>query len=213
MNPRLGLILLFEGDYRKVNVPVKNVTTFSAVSAVLKQGDTDVTSTYINSTITSVGNVIMTDTIGEKASMPQGYYRYFITGTYGNKESTWYLDVWVLPKNASILDEIPNEDYTPLIEEVTMYEGDVLMKSLVVAGITPSTASGIFTDAADDKTSTYCGGAVAVSGDTTSTHLIGGSADVPAGEYAYFLTLTYNNSQAKTTFYYRINVLAKQGII
>lgn len=212
MNPRLGLLLFFVGDHRKVNVTIKNVTSFSAVSAILKQGDTTVTSTYITSTITSAGNVILTDDIGGLASMPAGNYRYYITGTYGSKARTWYYDIIVLPFDDSLLYDYPLEDYQPLVEEFVLYEGDNIYKSVTIPGAVFSAAAGVFKNLSADLTSTYCNGTVTPSGDNIITHNIG-SASIPAGDYGYFLTGTYNNSQAKTTWFYRIKVLAKQGII
>jgi len=212
MNPRLGLLLFFEGDHRKVNVTVKGVTTFTAISAVLKQGDQDVTSTYINATVDTLGNIILTDDIGEKASMPAGNYRYYVTGTHGGKISTWYFDILVLAK-IGWAEEVPADDYPPLVEEITAYEGDTISKTLTIPGAVFTTAEGVFKLDSSDVTATYCTGSVAVSGDTISTHTKGGQASIPAGEYIYFVTGTYNNSQAKATWLYRISILSKQSIL
>jgi len=214
MNDRLGLILLFEGDHRKLNAVIKNVTTFTAISAVLKQGDQTVTSTYINSTIDTLGNIILTDDIGEKATMPAGNYRYYVTGTYASKTRTWYWDILVLPKqDTGQLRDYPPSDYEPLINDLTIYEGDSFFKNIVVPGANLSAATGLFMIDSSDVTATYCNGTVTPSGDTVITHVIGGAASIPAGEYAYFITLTFNNGQAKTTYFYRIKVLPKQSII
>lgn len=215
MNPCLGFILFFEGDHRKVNATIKNVTTFTSISAVLKQGDQNVTSTYITTTITTAGNMILTDDIGGKASMPAGNYRYFVTAVYGGKKVTWFWDILVLPKDGNELFDIPLGDYNPLIEDFTIYEGDQKLKALTVPGAVFSAATGLLklNGSSDNLTATYCNSTVTPSGDTISTHLIGGAADIPPGDYCYFITATYNNTQAVVTFYYRIHVLAKQSII
>jgi|SRR5688572_22654661 len=213
MNPRLGFILFFEGDHRKVNATIKNVTTITSISATLKQGDTDVSSTYITSTITTAGNLILTDDIGGKAAMPAGNYRYYVTIVYGGKTRTFFWDILVLPKDGDLLHDYPDEDYQPLVEDLTFYEGDKILKSLTVPGAVFSAASGIFKLGTTDLTATYCNGTVSPSSDTIATHLIGGVTSIPAGDYVYFVTGTYNNSQAVVTWFYRIKVLAKQSII
>jgi hypothetical protein len=213
MNPRLGLILLFEGDHRKVNVTVKNVTTFTAISAVLKQGDQDVSSTYINSTIDTLGNMILTDDIGEKASLPAGDYRYYVTGSYGGKTTTWYWDVLVLPKDDTFLHDFPLEDYDPLVDELTRYEGDIIFVDLTLPGLAISAVAGVLKLDSSDVTSTYCSSSPSAAGDTVTSHGIGAALTIPAGDYAYFFTSTYNNGQGKATHFYRIKVLAKQSII
>jgi hypothetical protein len=216
MNPRLGMILMFEGDYRKVNAPIKNVTSFSVLTDVLKNGDTDVTSTYINVDPTSVGNLIITSSIGAKTSMPAGSYRYFISGTYGGKERTWFWDMLVLPKDLSLLEgmELPvEEDYDPLIEEVTIYEGDNFAKQVIVPDLIFTAVEGKMTLFGQDVTSTYCAGSPSFTADKMITHNIGGIADIPAGDYGYFLTGTHSDGTCKSTWYYKIKVLPKQGVL
>jgi hypothetical protein len=216
MNKRLGLILMVEGDYRKVSAAIKNVTLFSAVTGVLVRGDQDVTSTYINNSPEFSGNLLITPRIGDKATMPQGSYRYYITGTYNtNKKRTWYWDVLVLAQDLTLLEgrDVSVEDYDPLADEVTIYEGDAFAKELVVPGADFAAASGKFRQFADDLTATYCSGSPTASGESITTHNIGGAASIPAGDYGYFLTGTYNDSDIVATWYYKIKVLPKQGIL
>jgi hypothetical protein len=213
VNPRLGLILMFTGDKRKVNASIAKVTTFSAVSDVLKQGDSDVTATYISDQPTSAGNVLISATIGGNAALPPGNYRYYITGTYGGKARTWYWDVIVLAKDLSQLGEIPLEDYDPFIEEFVLYEGDNKNIILTIPGLDFSDGSGVFNFDSAPVTSTYCNSSVSASGETLTTHNIGGQASIPAGDYGYFVSGTYNNSEAIATWFFRVKVIAKQSII
>lgn len=215
MNPRLGLILLFEGDWRKANATIRNVTAFSAVVGILKNGDNDVTATYIDTLPAYVGNLLQSDTIGGKATIVPGSYRYFLSGTYGGKERTWFWDVLVLPKNLSLLNsqEISTEDYDPLIEEVVIYEGDNFAKEVVVPGANFTFVSGSLRMFSDDVTATYCAGAANASGDTLTTHNIGGLAPIPAGDYGYFLSATYANGEVKSTWFFHVKVLPKQGVL
>jgi len=215
MNPRLGLILLFEGDTRKVNATIENVTAFTAVSAAFKNCDNDVTSTYIDTSPTYVGNLLISDLIGGKAAIVPGTYRYFMSGTYGGKIRTWYWDVLVLPKDLSLLAvmDIPIEDYDPLVEQVTIHEGDKFAKEVVIPGLEFSAATGEFRMFAENLTATYCASSPAVNVDRITTHNIGGLATIPAGDYGYFLTGTYNNSEAKSTWMFKIKVLPKQGVL
>ena len=115
---------------------------------------------------------------------------------------------WVRPNQ---LRDYPMEDYNPLIKEITVYEGDTVVKSLTISGLIFSAAVGLFKLDATDVTATYCTGTITPSGDTIPTHTIGAGASIPAGDYAYFITGTVNNSQAKATWFYRIKVLAKQS--
>jgi hypothetical protein len=217
MNSRLGLILLFEGDFRKVHATIKNVTSFTTLTDVLKNGDADVTSTYINADPISVGNMIITSAIGSKASMPAGSYRYFISGIYGGKERTWWWDVPVLPKDLSVLEgiELPiEEDYDPLVEEVTIYEGDNFAKQLIVPDLDFSAVEGKMTLFGQDVTATYCTGTPSIPAtNKLVTHNIGGAADIPAGDYGYFITGTHSDGTCKSTWYYKIKVLPKQGVL
>lgn len=217
MNQRLGLILLFEGDYRMVSAPVRNVSSFSALTGKLMRGDQDVTTTYMTSTtVTSAGNLIITPRIGDKAAMTQGGYRYFITGTYAvNKKRTWYLDILSLPQDLSLLEgiDISLEDYNPFMETVSIYEGDMFAKELIIPGAEFSAVSGKLRQFADDVTATYCSGAAGFSGESLTTHNIGGNASIPPGDYGYFLTGTYNNSDVVATWCYKIKVLPKQGVL
>lgn len=215
MISRLGLILLFPGDYRRVNAAIKNVTSFSAISAKLMQGDQDVAGTYINDAPTTVGNMIVSGKIGDKAAISYGNYRYYATGTYSGKIRTWYWDVMVLPQDTSLLAglDIPPEDYDPLIEEVVINEGDKFAKELVVPGVEFTAASGKLFLLSDDKTATYCTGSATPSGDTITTHNIGNAASIPPGEYAYLVTGTYNEGEAVSTWYWKITVLPKQGVL
>lgn len=214
MQKKLGTLLLFEGDFRKVNITFPNITSFTSVSAVLKNGDQDVTSTYINSTITSVGNMVNTDNIGEKLSIPPGNYRYYVTGVHDGKTETWYLDVPVLPKDVSLLNEIPVGDYPPLIQELVAYEGDVLARSLTIPDAEFSAVTGIMTQDADTTpTTTYCSNSANYSGPTLTSHSIGGQASIPQGVYGYFFTGTYNNGESKTTWFYKLRFLPKQSMI
>lgn len=216
MNQRLGLILLFEGDYRKVSAAIKNVTAFSAVVGILVRGDQDVTSTYINNAPEYAGNLLITPRIGDKAALVQGSYRYYMTGTYGtNKKRTWYWEIIVLPQNLSLLAgmDISVEDYNPLLEEVTIYESDKFAKELVVPGAEFTAAAGKFRLLSDDLTATYCGGSANFSGESLTTHNIGSLTTIPAGDYGYFLTGTYNSSDVVATWYYKIKVLPKQSVL
>lgn len=215
MNPRLGLILMFEGDYRKVNATIRNVSIFSAVSAVLKQGDTDVTATYIDTVPTWIGNMLISDRIGGKAAIPAGSYRYFISGTYGGKVRTWYWDVLMLPQDLSYFSgvDISLDDYNPFVEEITIYEGDNFSKQLIVPGVEFTAVTGTLRLFTQDVTATYCLGAAGYSGDSLTTHDIGDATAILAGDYGYFLQGTYDNGDAKATWYYRIKVLPKQGVL
>jgi hypothetical protein len=215
MDARLGFILMFSGDWRRVSAAIKNVTSFTAVSAVLKQGDSDVTSAYIDTTPDSVGNLLISDKIGGKAAMPAGTYRYFISGTYSSKKRTWYWDILVLPKDLSYLAgvDVPEEDYPPLVEEVNIYEGDSFAKQLTIPGVDFSDASGLLCLLAEDKTATYCAGLVTYAADTIYTHSIGGLASLPAGVYGYFVTGTYHEADVKATWVYAVKVLPKQGTL
>jgi hypothetical protein len=215
MNPRLGLILMFEGDIRKVHAAIKNVTSFSAVSAVLKNGDNDVTSLYIDTLPSSKGNILISDKIGGKASIPAGNYRYFIHGTYGGKKRTWFWDVLVLPHDLSLLSgmDMPLEDYNPLVEEITIHEGDNFARQMVVPDVEFTAASAKLRLLAQDVTSDYCVGTPLPNGDTITTHNIGGFASIPAGDYGYFVTGTYNDDDCQSTWFYKIKVLPKQGVL
>ena len=217
---RAGLILLFEGDRRKVNIAVKNVTSFTAISEALMNGATDVSTTYCNQSpaATSAGNILISSLIGDKASIPAGDYRLYLTGTYSGKIVTFYWDIIVLPKNGDLLDGMDwsmfsQQDYSPFIEEFVLYEGDKRSKILTSPGADFSTASGVLKRGSDDRTSTYCNGSVSVSGEDITTHLIGGLASIPQGEYYYFITGTYNNAEAISTWFYKVKALAKQSII
>jgi hypothetical protein len=215
MNPRLGIILMFEGDQRRVTAAIKNVDTFTAVNDVLIRGDQDVTSTYMNTAASYVGNMIISGIIGDKATMPFGMYRYFCTGSYGGKNRTWYWDILVLPKDLSITAgvEYTREDYNPLVEEITLYEQDAFAKEIIVPGVTFTAATGVMTLNGVDVTSSYCGGTPTISNDTIITHDIGGAGNIPAGVYGYFLTGTYNDGETKATWYYKLTVLPKQGTL
>lgn len=226
MQPRLGLILLFEGDHRKVNAPIKNVTTFTAVTAVLKNGDVDVTGTYINASPgpTSAGNLLISDDIGAKASMPQGNYRYYITGTYGNTKKTWYWDVMVLPKNLELIagvelqdgGAVAVEDYCPFAGEITCYEGDNFVEVLTIPDVEFAASpvpAGVLNLGSDDKTVDYCNGVVAASGQSLTTHNIGGAAAILAGDYGYFISASMDNGEKRATWFYKIRVMPKQSII
>ena len=216
MNPRLGLILMFEGDHRRVHAAIKNVDTFEdGTTAKLMRGDADVTSQYANESPSYIGNMLITARIGITASMPHGSYRYYITGIYGGKRRTWYWDVIVLPKDLSLIAgvDITVEDYDPLVEEIAIYEGDNFAKELIVPGVTFTAASGVMTLQGQDVTGTYCAGSPSASEDVLTTHNIGGAASIPAGEYGYYLTGTYNDSDAKSTWYWHISVLPKQGVL
>lgn len=215
MNSRLGLILMFEGDRRVVSAAIKNVTEFTAVSAELKNGDADVTSTYISTTPSFRGNILISDAIGGKGSMPPGDYRYFIHGTYGGKKRTWYWDVLVLPKDLSLLSgmDIPLDDYNPLVEEVTIYEGDNIIKSMLVPDVEFTAAAAQLRLLSQDVTGLYCAAGFSYGGNTITTHNIGGLAPIPAGEYGYFVFALYNDNDCMSTWYYKIKVLPKQGVL
>lgn len=215
MNPKLGLILLFEGDYRRVNAAIKNVTSFTAVTGKLALGDMDVYTTYITDVPTFVGNMLVTGRIGDKATIPQGSYRHFLSATSSGKVRTWYWDVLVLPKNISLMAgrDVTAEDYDPLVEEITVYEADNFAKQLTVPGVEFSAASGVLTRDGTDVTATYCAGSASYSGDTLTTHDIGGGAALVAGEYGYYITGTYHDSDVKATWYWKIIVLPKQGVL
>lgn len=210
---RLGLILLFNGDKRKVQAVIDNVTSFSAVSHVLKQGDTDVTSTYISDFPTSTGNLLIGATIGGNAALPAGNYRYYITGTYGGRNTTFYWDVISVAKDLSQIEFLPDEDYQPFLDELVMYEGDYKSLELTIPSLEFSTATGVLKQDDTDKTSTYCNSSVNSSESTITTHVIGGALTIPAGEYGYFISGTHSNGDAITTWYKKIVVLPKQSII
>lgn len=215
MNSRLGLILMFEGDWRRVNAAIKNITAFDSVTGKLMRGDADVTSTYLNTSASTTGNMIVSGIIGDKATMPQGNYRYFVSGTYDGKVRTWYWDILVMPKNITLTAgiDITAEDYDPLVEELTVYEGDHFSKELILPSADFSASAGVLTIDGSDVTATYCSGSTSASGDTLTTHHIGGPADLVAGEYGYYLTGTYNDGDAKSTWYYKLTVLPKQGVL
>jgi len=213
MNPFLGQIVLFSGDKRKLQVVVDGVTTFSATAHALKQGDDTVTSTYISDSPTSVGNVFITGTLGSVTSIPAGNYRYFITGTHDGKITTFYWDVLVFAKDLSQLDSLPDTDYAPLVDVITLYEGDRKSLSMTVSGMEMTTATGVFNDASTDVTSTYCSSSVSVSDSTVTTHVIGGGTSIPAGLYGYFVSITSANGDAVTTYYWKVIVLPKQSIV
>jgi hypothetical protein len=214
LTPRLGLILLFVGDKRKVQAVIDNATSFSAESHVLKNGDTDVTAAYIADSPDSVGNILMSATIGGNAPLPAGTYRYFINGTYGGKATTWYWDVLVLAKDLSQIEEIPAGDYDPFLGDVVMYEGDNRNLALHVPGLDFSAATNAL-KLGDDTTptTTYCNGTVTPLGEEITTQNLGGLAQVPAGEYGLFVSGTHSNAEAITTWYWRVHVLPKQSAI
>jgi hypothetical protein len=215
MTSRLGLILMFEGDYRRVSAAIKNIDTFQDfTTGVLKRGDDDVTSTYINTSPSYVGSLLISPRIGDKATMPQGNYRYFISGVHGGKTRTWFWDVLVLPQDLSLLAgiDLSEEDYDPLVEEMTIFEGDSFAKELIVPGVEFTAADGKLRLLGDDVTATYCTGSPSATGETLTTHNIG-AVSMPAGEYGYFITGTYNDSDAKSTWYWKIRVLPKQGVL
>jgi hypothetical protein len=213
LTPRLGLILLFTGDKRKVQAVIDNVTTFSAESHVLKNGDTDVTSAYIADSPDSVGNLLMSATIGGLAALPPGSYRYFVIGTYGGKATTFYWDVLVLAKDLTQIEEVPAGDYDPFVADIVLYEGDNRNLAVTVPGLEFSTATNLFKLFDENKTSTYCNGTVSVDGDTITTQNMGGQASVPAGEYGLFISGTHSNAEAVTTWFFRVHVLPKQSAI
>lgn len=210
---RLGLILLFSGDKRKVKAPVKNVTSFSAVSHVMKQGDTTVTSSNISDSPTSAGNVLISATIGGYATIPPGNYRYYVTGTHSGRNTTFYWDVVVLAKDLSQSEIIPDEDYNPYLDEIVMFEGDYRSFEVNIPSLEFSTATGVLKQDDDDKTSTYCNSSVSVSESTITSHVIGGAAAIPAGEYGYFLSGTHSDGEMITTWHKKIIVLPKQSAI
>lgn len=215
-NPRLGLITMVTGDYRRVAVAIKNVTAFDSVASKLMRGDVDVTATYIVDNPSTSGNMIFTRKIGGLTAMPHGSYRYFITGTYNtNKVRSWYWDIIVLPTDLNLLKgiDLSQEDYDPFVDELTIYEGDTVAKDLTVPDAIFTAASGILTRDGTDVTATYCSGAAGFSGDTLSSHNIGGQASIPSGEYAYFLTGTYNEGDAKSTWIYKLTVVPKFGVL
>jgi len=213
MNPFLGQIVMFTGDKRKLQAVLDGVTTFSATAHALKQGEDTVTSTYISDSSSSVGNVFITGTLGSQASMPAGNYRYFITGTHSGKITTFYWDILVFAKDLSQLDGLPDTDYTPLVDVITMYEGDMKSLSLTVSAMEMTSATGLFKDADTDVTSTYCSSSVSVSDSTVTTHVIGGQASIPAAQYGYFVSITHANGDAIATYYWKIIVLPKQSVI
>lgn len=213
MNTRIGQILLFSGDYRQVTVAIRNVDSFSAVSAVLRNGTTDVTSLYIDTTPYSIGNTLVSDKIGGKAVMPHGNYRYFISGEYDGKIRTWFWDVLVLPQDLSVITgiDISTEDYNPFVEELTIFDSDKVGRELTVPGLDFSAVDGKLRLYSQDVTASYCSGVAGFSGDTLTTHSIGGAAPIPPGDYAYFLTGTHG--EAKSTWVFPVKVLPKQGVL
>lgn len=215
--PRLGLILLFSGDKRRVHAAIDNVTAFTAVTGVLKQGDSSDPNSYVSSAATFSGNILWSGIIGGAqvggVDLPPGNYRYFITGTYTNKVRTWYWDVLVIPKELTYLSEISLEDYDPFLEEIVTYEGDTAVRQVTLPGMDFSAASGVFKLLNEDVTSTYCSSTPSASGGTLTTHNIGGQASIPPGDYGYFLSGTFNNSEAIATWYYRWKVVAKSSIL
>lgn len=214
-NPRLGLILLFSSDHRKVNAAIRGVTSFSARAGVLKQGDVDVTSTYVTGAATSAGNLIITGDIGLAAAMPPGTYRYYFTGTYSGRVRTWYWDVLVVAKDSSQWDnsEYWLEDFNPCLGEIVLYSGDTASVVMSANGILVSAGEGKLIFLGTDVTATYCSGSVSVTDTTITTHLIGGQATIPSGDYVYFITATYNNSEAVTTWYWNVKILPKQSTL
>jgi hypothetical protein len=213
-NPRVGFILLFEGDRRRVNVSVDNVTTFSAVSGVLKQGDTDLTSTYVSDSPDKIGNLLLSGLIGGAiAPIVAGNYRYYLSGTYAGKKRTWYWDILVLPKDITFLSEVSLDDYDPFLDEIVTYEGDNFVHQFVFPGLDFSTATGVLKLLTEDVTATYCNSAVSVSGGTITTHNIGGVTSLAPGDYGYFISGTYNESDAVATWYLKVKVLPKASVL
>lgn len=145
--------------------------------------------------------------------MPAGSYRYFITGTYTNKLRTWYWDILCIDKELTYLSEISMEDYDPFIEEVVTYEGDTAVKQVTLPGMDFSAASGVFKLLNEDVTATYCSSSPSASGGTLTTHNIGGALSIPPGDYGYFISGTFNNSEAIATWYFKWKVVAKSSII
>jgi hypothetical protein len=214
MNPRLGLILMFEGDIRRATATIRNVTTFTSLAHALKNGDTDVTTLYVGGSPDKLGNMLISARIGSVTTIPSGSYRYFISGTYGGKQRTWYWDVIVLPQDVSLLAgmDIPLDDYDPFVEEVTIYEGDNFAKQIYVPDLQFTAADGKLRLLAQDVTATYCSGTPTPLGSTITTHNIGTSV-IPAGDYGYFLTGTYFDNDNKSTWYWKVKVLPKQGVL
>lgn len=215
--PNLGSLIMFEGDYRSLTCQIANVTTFSSVTGILVQREDDVTSTYCNNSPTYSDNVIKTPKIGDKATMPAGGYRYYLTGVYdGGKKRTWYIEIFVLPKNLSQIETshfVQKADYNPKINEFVMFEGDIFMLEAFFTGIDDfSAVTGQFR--LDDDTSVdaaYCSGSASYSSGKLQSASIGGADTIPAGVYAYFVTGTWGNSEQKTTWYWQVNCSPKES--
>ncbi len=214
MQKYVGFILLFEGDKRRVKLPVKGTDSFDTVTEAFMQGGTDVTATYNSDAPAVLGNMLMSSLIGGNASIPHGNYRLYLSGKLSNQNIySYYWDVLVLPKDGSFLENIPDEDYGPLIAELVLFEGDNWSKTVILPGADISAVTAVFKLDSEDKTSAYCSNAATYTNDEITTHTIGGLATVPAGTYCYFITATYNNSEAVTTFFFKINAIPKQGIL
>lgn len=213
--PKLGSILMFEGDERQFIASIVNVDAFTAVDHKLAQGENDVTSTYITSSPDKEGNVLTSAIIGDKASLPAGTYRYFLDGTYGGgKKRSWYVDVRVEPKDNDLWfarDEVWDKDYNPELDEVTIYEGNTTVLSKAFTdNVVLESVTGAMKEGSDDTVeATYNSGSATVSGSTVTSGTIGGLASLPAGEYIYYVTVSWLNQKA--TFFWRIIVLPKYG--
>jgi hypothetical protein len=128
---------------------------------------------------------------------------------------TWYWDVLCVPKDNTLWDNPDTwvEDYDPRLGEVVLYSGDTASMVMSATSVILSAGSGLLVFLGSDVTSTYCSSSVSVTDTTITTHLIGGQATIPPGDYAYFVTATYNNAEAKTTWYWLVKVLPKQSML
>lgn len=214
-NPRLGLLLLFSGDHRKVNATIQGLTSFTSVTGVLKQGDSDVTSTYVSGSPSNLGNMLVSGDIGAVTDIPPGTYRYYLTGVYSGRTRTWYWDVLVEPKDNTQWSNTDYwlEDYDPYLGEIVLYSGDTARVAMDSTSMLISAGSGKLVFLGSDVTSTYCSSSVSVTDTTITTHLIGGQATIPPGDYVYFITATYNNTEALSSWYWLVKVLPKQSTI
>ena len=204
---------MFEGtDARRVTVGnLRRVTAFTSVSGVLMQGSSDLTTTYVTGSPTALGgNSMRTALIGN--GIVAGEYVYYLTGTYdGGKVTSWSLDVLVQSRvQANWFNQsMWKESYIPYIGDITLYGNDSNSYTVNIP-LTDFTAVTGALWQTSDVTSTYCSGSVSFSGNTLSTHVIGGNAPLDPGTYYYYLTGTYKDGNIATWFW-RVTSLPRYG--
>jgi len=128
---------------------------------------------------------------------------------------TWYVDIYVLPKDTSQFHMMHyfDIDYDPVLSEDSMYEGDVFALEAIFPEIADfSSVTGELRLGSDNSVdAAYCSGAAAYTGSKLTSASIGGLASVPAGAYGYFITGVWGNAKQKTTWVWPIICLPKVG--